>query len=132
MGVTPESLLKGTDDFAAKDDARSTSDVLETSLSNLDDDRERQRTQAERGIDNVTFFIQTKLIEYGIEDAEPVARKAGAAFTNPPNWRRSEKDLREARRLVTFAIFAVLDDLDRVAAIVDDIFTVLQKADPAS
>lgn len=108
----------------------STSDALAQLLANLADDRERQKVQAERGIDNVTFFIQTKLIEHDIEDAESVAKQAGAAFTDLPNWRRSVKDLREVRRQVTYAIYRVEDDLDRVAAIVDDIFTVLQKAEP--
>ena len=51
----------------------------------------------------------------------------GEAFTNFQNWRSSEKDLRELRKKVTFAIVAEEEDLDKVSALVDRLFTVLQK-----
>jgi type I restriction enzyme R subunit len=41
--------------------------------------------------------------------------------------RDSEKELRELRKKVTFAIFAEEDDPNKVTALVDSIFTVLQK-----
>ena len=37
-----------------------------------------------------------------------------AAFAEFTNWRHSEKELRELRKKVTFAIFAEEDDLDKV------------------
>ena len=40
-----------------------------------------------------------------------------------------ENALRELRKKVTFAIFAETDDLDRVTARVDALFTLLEKAD---
>ena len=46
-----------------------------------------------------------------------------------PNWKQSENALRELRKKVTFAIFAETDDLDRVAALVDELFTLLDKAE---
>ena len=52
-------------------------------------------------------------------------REAFAEFTN---WRESEKELRELRKKVTFAIFAEEDDLNKVTTLVDSIFAVLQKA----
>jgi type I restriction enzyme R subunit len=45
-----------------------------------------------------------------------------------PNWKRSENALRELRKKVTFAIFAETEDLDRVATLVDELFTLLDKA----
>ena len=45
-----------------------------------------------------------------------------------PNWRDSESEFREVRQKVTFAIFAVEEDLDRVTEIVDLFFDVLLKA----
>ena len=41
----------------------------------------------------------------------------------------SEVDKNELRKKVTFAIFAETDDLDRVTAMVDALFTLLEKAD---
>jgi hypothetical protein len=41
----------------------------------------------------------------------------------------SESALRELRKQVTFAIFAETDDLDRVTAMVDELFNLLEKAD---
>ena len=46
-----------------------------------------------------------------------------------PNWKKSEAALRELRKMVTFAVFAEVDDLDAVTRIVDDLFTLLEKAD---
>ena len=50
------------------------------------------------------------------------------AFAEFPNWKRSEAALRELRKKVTFAVFAETDDLDQVTAIVDELFTLLEKA----
>ena len=47
------------------------------------------------------------------------------AFADYPNWKKSESALRELRKKVTFAIFAELDDLHQVAAMVDELFTLL-------
>lgn len=64
-----------------------------------------------------------------IQNAEAVSRKIRQAFTDYPGWKRSESALRELRKQVTFAIFAETDDLDRVTAMVDELFTLLERAD---
>ncbi len=50
------------------------------------------------------------------------------AFAKFPNWQRSEAELREVRKQVTFAIFAEEDDMDKVTATVDALFILLQKS----
>ena len=75
----------------------------------------------------MTFFVFTTLRDKSIPHAEAVSKKVGNAFSQYSNWQRSEKDLRELRKLVTFAIVAHEDDLNKVTAIVDDLFTMLQK-----
>ena len=45
------------------------------------------------------------------------------------NWKRSENALRELRKKVTFAIFAETDNLNQVTKMVDELFTLLEKAD---
>ena len=66
-----------------------------------------------------------------VHNAEAVSRKIRQAFGEFPNWRRSESALRELRKKVTFALFAETDDLDRVTAMVDDLFTLLERSDRA-
>ena len=58
-----------------------------------------------------------------------MSRKIKAAFVEFPNWKQSENSLRELRKQVTFAIFAETEDLDRVTALVEDLFMLLDKAD---
>jgi len=110
----------------------STSGALQNLISELDHDRLRQEKQAERGLDGITYFMLAKLTEADIPNAEAVATRAGSAFVDHPFWRTSESQLREARTQVTFALFSEVDDYDKVARLVDDIFTVLQKANIVS
>jgi type I restriction enzyme, R subunit len=42
--------------------------------------------------------------------------------------RRSEKNLRDLRQQITFALYAQEDDLDKVTSTVDHLFTLLMKA----
>jgi type I restriction enzyme R subunit len=69
------------------------------------------------------------LLDAKIENAETVSRKIREAFVEYPNWKKSEAALRELRKKVTFAIFAEADDLESVTRIVEDLFTLLEKAD---
>jgi type I restriction enzyme R subunit len=41
----------------------------------------------------------------------------------------ARRELRDLRKKVTFAIFAETDNLDQVTAMVDALFTLLEKAD---
>ena len=52
----------------------------------------------------------------------------GEAFAGFPNWRRSEADLRELRKQVTFAIYAEEDDMEKVTATVEGLFVLLGKS----
>ena len=74
----------------------------------------------------MTFFVFERLREKKVPHAEVVSKKVGDAFAQYPNWQRSEKDLRELRKLVTFAICAQEDDLDKVTEIVDTLFAILR------
>jgi len=44
---------------------------------------------------------------------------------NNPNWRTSEKEMRDLRRVATFAVLNEEDDIDKAAAIVEDLFNYL-------
>ena len=108
---------------------RTTGEALEELLSEVAKNETRKKEQQAKGLDGFTFFVYRTLLDAGVEQAEEASSKIKAAFLEFPNWKRSEAALRELRNKVTFAIFAKIDDTNKVATIVDDLFTLLDKAD---
>lgn len=106
-----------------------TSETLEELHKEVKGNEDRKKEQAEKGFDGLTFFVYRTLLDAKIEKPEDVSRKIKAAFVEYPNWKRSESSLRELRKKVTFAIFAETDDLDQVTVLVDELFTLLEKAE---
>jgi type I restriction enzyme R subunit len=106
----------------------STAETLADLLGVIERDEQRKRDQAAKGLDGLTFFILLRLQEAGVSNAEAVSKKVREAFAEFPNWRRSEKELRELRKMVTFAIFAEEDDLNNVTKLVDGFFSVLRRS----
>ncbi|MBK7765064.1 MAG: HsdR family type I site-specific deoxyribonuclease, partial [Sulfuritalea sp.] len=107
----------------------STAEALAELLREVEGNEARKKEQAEKSFDGLTYFVYRSLLDAKIQNAEVVSRKIRHAFTEFPNWKRSENALRELRKKVTFAIFAETDDLNRVTAMVDELFTLLEKAD---
>ena len=103
-----------------------TEETLAALLGAIERDEQRKRDQLARGLNTLTFFVFERLRERKVPHAEAVSKKVGDAFAQYPNWKCSEKDLRELRKLVTFAICVREDDLDKVTEIVDTLFTTLR------
>ncbi len=108
----------------------STQDAIAELIKDLEKEQKRKKEQAEKGFDGLSFFVFRTLLDAKIKDAdaELATRKIKDAFLEYPNWKKSENELRELRKKVSFAIFAVEDDIDKVTSIVDDLFTLLAKA----
>jgi len=113
-----------------EDRQTSTEDALSALLREVERNEQRKRDQAAKGLDGLTYFVFCKLQEEGVAQPEEVSKKVREAFKAFANWQRSEKELRELRKRVTFALYAEEEDLDKVTAIVDSLFTVLQKTGP--
>jgi type I restriction enzyme R subunit len=111
-----------------EDRQTSTADALDTLLREVEANEARKREQAEKGFDGLTYFVYRTLLDAEINNAEEVSRRIKQAFVEFPNWKKSENSLRELRKKVTFAVLANSDDLDRVTALVDHLFTLLEKA----
>ena len=105
-----------------------TADALAALLREVETNEARKREQAEKGFDGLTYFVYRTLLDAGIDHADEISRKIKAAFVAYPNWKKSEGALRELRKRVTFAILAETETLDRVTALVDELFTLLEKA----
>ncbi|MHB1092806.1 type I restriction endonuclease subunit R [Thiobacillus sp.] len=112
-----------------EDRQTNTAEALAELLREVEGNETRKKEQAEKSFDGLTYFVYRSLLDAKIQNAEAVSRKIRHAFTEFPNWKRSENALRELRKKVTFAIFAEIEDLDRVTAMVDALFTLLEKAD---
>ena len=106
-----------------------TAEALAELLKEVAVNEQRKKEQAEKGFDGLTYFVYRTLLDAGINNAEEVSRKIKSAFVEYPNWKKSENSLRDLRQKVTFAIFTESDDLDKVTTLVDDLFTLLEKAD---
>jgi len=106
----------------------STEDALAALLKEIEKNEQRKKEQSAKGLDGLTYFVLCKLTDDGIPNPEQVSRKVAGEFAEFPNWQRSEAELRELRKQVTFAVFAEEDDLEKVTATVEALFTLLQKS----
>lgn len=105
-----------------------TKEALDDLLRLVQQNEDRKREQAEKGFDGLTYFVYRTLLDAQVPESETVSRKIKDAFVAYPHWQQNEKDLRELRNKVTFAIFAQVDDPDAVAGLVEELFTLLDKA----
>ncbi len=110
-----------------EDRQSSTAEALAELSAAIQRSQERKRQQAESGLDALTYYLLCKLTEESVPRAREVADKVGAAFREFVNWQQSEKELRELRQRVTFAIYTEVEDFDRVTSLVDSLFDVMKK-----
>ena len=110
----------------------STADALDRLLAEIDKDEVRKREQVEKQFDDMTFFIYKNLADEGVENAEQVCQDIALIFKDNPNWNQSEKSLREMRNEVTLSIYAECNDEDKVAFLVDNLFSLLERAGRSS
>jgi type I restriction enzyme, R subunit len=111
-----------------EDRQTTTAEALAELLKEIEKSEHRKKEQAAKGLDGLTYFVLCKLTDDGIPNPEEVSRKVRDAFGKFPNWKRSEAELREVRKQVTFAIFAEEDDMAKVTATVEALFILLQKS----
>jgi type I restriction enzyme R subunit len=105
-----------------------TAEALAYLLTAIERNEQRKREQAAKGLDALTYFVLCKLTDDGISNAKVASQKVAAALAAFPNWHLSEQELREARKKVTFAIYAEEDDMEKVTATVEALFTLLQRS----
>jgi type I restriction enzyme, R subunit len=100
----------------------STQEALGEIKKIYEDDIKRQKEQAEKGFNSLTFFIYRSLVDKNISHSEEVTKKIKAEFINHPNWKNSDKELRELRKAVYFDVLSEEDDIDKVVNLIDDMF----------
>ena len=111
-----------------EDRQTSTEDALAELIIEVQKNEERKKVQATKGLDELSYFVLYKLTDAGIANPTVVSRKVSEALAKYPNWRRSDVELREARKEVTFAVLAEEEDMEKVTASVESLFTLLRKS----
>jgi type I restriction enzyme R subunit len=111
-----------------EDRQKGTTEALKELSEIIEINERRKREQAAKNMDGMTYFVYSTLKEAGIPDPDSASARIKTAFLEHPNWSSSEKDLREVRNLMTFALYKQEDDEDKVSAIVDQLLTLLLKA----
>ena len=107
----------------------STAEALEELLNEIDKNEDRKKQQAEKRFDGLTYFVYRTLLDGSVKNAEGVSRKIKEAFVAHSNWKQSENAARELRGQVTYAILAEVDEVDKVTNLVDQLFTLLERAE---
>ena len=113
---------------AFEDRQTSTAEALEELIKEVERNENRKKEQAAKGLDSLGYFVLCKLTDDGITNPDAASRKVAEAFTKFPNWQRSEAELRELRKQVTFALLREEDDMEKVTATVEALFTLLKKS----
>ncbi|MEK6698208.1 MAG: HsdR family type I site-specific deoxyribonuclease [Nitrospirota bacterium] len=111
-----------------EDRQATTQEALELLWALIQEKDKRREEQARKGFDGLTFFVYRTLLDAQVPNAENISGKIKQAFVEYPNWRTSERELREVRKKVTFSIYAEVDDLDKVTGLVEELFALLGKA----
>lgn len=113
---------------AFEDRQTSTAEALSELLKAVEQNEERKKKQGEKGLDAIGYFVLSKLTEDGVTNPDETSWKVADAFANHPNWQRSEAEVRELRKQVTFALLREEDSVEKVTAMVDLLFTLLRKS----
>jgi len=105
-----------------------TKEALEEIKKIYEDDVKRKKEQVEKGFDGLTFFIYRTLLDKDFKNADEITKQIKAEFVNNPNWKTSEKELRDLRKGTYYAVLSEEEEIDKAAAIVEDLFNQLFKA----
>lgn len=111
-----------------EDRQSTTAEALAELLKEIEKNEQRKRIQTEKGLDNLTYFVLYKLTDDGIPKPEVLSQKVREAFSQFPNWQRSESELRELRKTVTLAVLSEEDDMEKVTATVESLLNLLKKS----
>ncbi len=101
----------------------STKEALEEIKKLFEEDIQRKKEQAQKGFDGLTFFIYRTLLDKKVNNPEEATNQIREEFGNHPNWKTSEKELRELRKQIYFALVSEEDDnFDKAANLVEELF----------
>ncbi|MBF0396524.1 MAG: type I restriction endonuclease subunit R, partial [Desulfobacterales bacterium] len=110
-----------------EDRQKTTSEALDELIDAIRQNEERKKEQSKFNLDHFTFFLFKQFQSLGFTDAKEISEDIKCILSEHPDWSSSEKSMREVRKKVTFRIYKAIDDIDKVALIVDDLFSLFYK-----
>ncbi len=111
-----------------EDRQRGTAEALQELGAIIAANERRKQEQAAKHMDSMTYFVYSTLKDARIKDPDNASTKIRTAFLENLNWASSEKELREVRQKITFALYAEEDDENKIVQVVDQLITLLLKA----
>ena len=109
-----------------EDRQESTQSILDTISNLINQENQRKKEQAEKGLDGLSYFIFKLLTENKFEDAEEKVKEIKKLFVKFPNWKTSEKDSRTLRQETTLILLSG-KEMEDVVKLIEYIFSTLQK-----
>jgi type I restriction enzyme R subunit len=110
-----------------EDRQTNTEETLAELLAEIERNEKRKKEQVKKGFDASTYFVFETVRNAGVGEPDKVTEEIRDAFTRHPNWRKSEKEMRELRKDMTFALLAT-DDANRVKT-VDTLLATLSRSE---
>jgi type I restriction enzyme R subunit len=111
-----------------EDRQKGTADAIKDLSSIIEANERRKREQAAKNMDSMTYFVYSTLRDAGLSDPDDASARIKTAFLEHPNWAASDKELREVRKLITFALYRQEDDEDKVVSLVEELLVALLKS----
>jgi len=105
-----------------------TEEALDKLKGILDGISEKEEKQKQKGLDDLEYFLSEKLNESGIKNSDETAKKFKTAFTEFPNWNKSEASARELRLKLYGILLDEIDDIDKANALIDHLFNLFIRA----
>jgi len=111
-----------------EDRQKGTADAIKDLSSIIEANKRLKREQAAKNMDSMTYFVYSTLRDAGLSDPDDASARIKTAFLEHPNWAASDKELREVRKLITFALYRQEDDEDKVVSLVEELLVALLKS----
>lgn len=111
-----------------EDRQKGTADAIKDLSNIIEANERRKREQAAKNMDSMTYFVYSTLRDAGLSDPDDASARIKTAFLEHPNWAASDKELREVRKLITFALYRQEDDEDKVVSLVEELLVALLKS----
>lgn len=111
-----------------EDRQKGTADAIKDLSNIIEANERRKREQAAKNMDSMTYYVYSTLRDAGLSDPDDASARIKTAFLEHPNWVASDKELREVRKLITFALYRQEDDEDKVVSLVEELLVALLKS----
>lgn len=106
---------------------KTTAEALKDLMQEIEQNEARKREQEALNLDSMIFYLHKELASTGVKDSIATAKQIKDIMAEYAYMFPGERSIREARTKVTTLIYKSIDDIDKVAAIVERIFRIVAR-----